>query len=265
MLPLRIVLVGLLGLLSACGSSGSSSSSGGSGGSTPNLTFSFSSSTVAEDQTTRYVEIRLDQIHDEDVDVSFLMGGNAFPFVDYWQSNGMPVTISGGELTALIELQIWEDELGELDETIEMTLMKPPNAKLGGLTTHVVTINDDDQITIPEVEPNEDHLNAQDLGSVEGFVSLEVQGEALVGDMDVYGLQASENTTVFVSMDPASAVSEVVINLLDEDGNVVAIFDDDIPGTTVSTSFDVSAMESFFLAVTVEAFGSTYVLDIVGV
>lgn len=265
LLPQRLLLACLLGLLSACGSSGSSSSSGdsGSGGSTPNLTFSFGSTSVEEDHTTRYVEIRLDKVHHEDVDVSFLLGGNAYQLVDYWLPKGMPVTISDGERIAFIEVQIWEDEGGELDETIEMTLMKPFNAKLGGQTTHVVTISDDDAIPVEEVEPNDDYLTAQLLGSVEGGVSREIQGEALLGNMDVYGFQALENTTVFVSMDPAMALSEVVIELLDENGDVVDIFDDDIEGT-VSTYFEMSAQETRFLAVTVEAFDSTYVLDIVG-
>ena len=70
---------------------------------------------------------------------------------------------------------------------------------------------------------------------------------------------------VFVSMEPQSGVSEAVINVLDENGNVVATIDDDVGGTTVSTSFAVVDLQVFFLALTVEVAGTNYVLDVVGV
>jgi hypothetical protein len=260
----RQLLLGL-GLLASCGASGSSGSSSDNGGSDPNLSFSFSSSTLPEDTVNFNVVVQLDDVHDEDIEANFYWSGTALEFVDYAVTSGTPVTIQSGQLSAAITVQVFEDDKGELDETIRLTLVPPQGANLGSPSNHVITVRDDDEIQVSEQEPNDDHLNPQEIGSIATEVSYEVLGLAVLGNMDVYKFDAMGSSTVFVSMDPQSGVSEAVINVLDENGNVVATIDDDVGGTTVSTSFAVVDLQVFFLALTVEVAGTNYVLDVVGV
>jgi len=258
-------LILALGLLASCGSSGSSGSSSDDGGSTPTLSFSLSSSALTEATVNWSILVQLNDVHDEDIEANFYWTGTALEFVDYAVTSGTPVTIKSGQLSEAITVQVFEDARGELDETISLTLVPPQGANLGSPSQHVITVLDDDEIQVSEQEPNDDHLNPQEIGSIATEVSYEVLGSAVLGNFDVYKFDAMGNSTVFVSMDPQSAVSEAVINVLDENGDVVDIIDDDLGGTTVSTSFQVVDQQVFFLSLTVEGAGTNYVLDVVGV
>jgi hypothetical protein len=261
-LPPQLPIWTLLGLLAACSSS-TSSSSGGEDSPDPVLSFSLPSSSLAEESVPLSVQIQLDEAQGADIEVGISLGGTADE-ADYTVTSTLPVTIQAGELSAMIDLEVIEDIWGEIDESIEVTLIPPSGVQVGAPSTHVVTIVDDDENSISEVEPNNDYLEAQDLFNIFPYYAIEVVGSAVVGEVDVYKLTALGDHTVHVSMDPDDDMSEVVINLLDKDGQWVETFDGDIAGT-VSGSFDVGIFEVFFLEVTVEAAEANYVLDIVGV
>ena len=123
---------------------------------------------------------------------------------------------------------------------------------------------DEDEVVVPEIEPNNDHLSAHDVGVATSEVAYHVTGQALTSDFDVFQFTAEGNGTVFVSLDPDSAVAEAVLNVLDETGTVVDVVDDDVPGTTVSTSFQVLDGQVFFLALSMTGAGSNWILDVVG-
>jgi len=261
-------LPGLLGLalLAACGGSSSSdSSSDGGGGSGPTVRWTSGASWLTEDTVSWQVLLELNESHDEDIDVNFYWSGTASEFVDYFVPGGTPITIPAGQLSQAITVQVFEDDKGELDEEIKLTMVPPVNASLGSPSVHLITIADEDQVVVPEVEPNNDHLTANDVGVASSEVAYEVTGQALTTDFDVFKFTAQGNTTVFVSLAPQSAVAEAVLNVLDETGGVVEVVDDDLPGTTVSTSFTVLDGQVFFLAVTMTGAGSDWVLDVVGV
>ena len=96
-------------------------------------------------------------------------------------------------------------------------------------------------------------------------MAYQITGQALTTDFDVFKFTAQGNTTVFVSLDPQSAVAEAVFNVLDESGNVLEVVDDDVPGTTVSTTIQVLDGQVFFIALTMTGAASDWVLDVVGV
>ena len=80
----------------------------------------------------------------------------------------------------------------------------------------------------------------------------------------LYRIDAFVPVTVHVAMDPDSDDSEVVISLLDGDGELIETYDDDVPGTTVSASFEMGFGDVYFLSVTVEAADTNYLLDVIG-
>lgn len=263
-LPRRILVPACLGLLAACTTGSSDSDSGGSSDVT--VSFVSSQSDEVEDAFNLPLTVVLSGEHDEDVDVSFLWSGSATEFADYFIVSSPPITIPAGSVSSAIEVQILEDDIGELDETLKLTLVEPPNADLGVPASHTVTILDDpeDAQEFAESEPNEDHTEANVVGDVDKGVRWVITGSMVVGDFDAFELTAQSDHTVHLSLDPSSGVSEVVLNLVDESGNVIDTVDDDVGGTTITTTLDVVAGQTFFLIATVEVAGTNYELQAVG-
>ncbi len=263
-LPLRLLAPLALAAMGACTSSSDSSGGGSGSADGPEISFLVSSSFVDENDLVWNVAVDIEFGHNEDIDLSFYWTGSAIEFIDYTMNTPPPITIPAGVQTLMLAIRINEDVVGELDETITMTLVEPVNAPLGPITKHTITIQDEDEVAFPEVEPNDDHLTANVVGDMAPGLSWEISGDASPTMFDVFELTAIADSIVYLALDPASATTEAVLNILDQDGNVIAVIDDDQPGTTVTTTFAVTAGQKFFLAVTVEAFSSAYVLDAVG-
>ncbi|MDA1266779.1 MAG: hypothetical protein O2816_16995 [Planctomycetota bacterium] len=268
--PALFLVLGL-GALTACAPSSKDSSSGGGGGSSATISFVSIGSVTVEDTTQVGAQIVLSDVLEEDVDINFFTNGTAFEFGDYVVTTPPPVTIPAGSTSTLVTLQIFEDGVGELDEQVTVTLVTPANAGLGTFTQHQVTILDDDETPFTEVEPNDILAQANMLpGPVGEGLSWEISGAGLSGNFDIFECNVSADPnigscTMFFTMTPSSGITEVVINVLDENGNTIATYDDDVGGTAVLGTLNVVPSQKFYLAVTVEVAGSNYTLDVVGV
>ncbi len=252
-------------ILGACTPSSSSDSDSSDGSTGVTVQFSSSAAQITEDTTTVLTFLELSEPADEEITVNYFTSGNATEFADYHLTDPPPITLGAGDVNAEVRIGIFEDFFGELDEVLTLQLVKPSNAGLGVRQTFEVTILDEDATFFPETEPNDDHLEANVVGDIEPLTSYEISGGVVPFTFDVFQLDAVATTNVHLFLDPTSAVSEIILNILDATGNVLFTYDDDQPGTTISAIFTASSGQTFFLAVTVEGAGTDYVLRAVGV
>ncbi|NOY81102.1 MAG: hypothetical protein GXP31_08870, partial [Kiritimatiellaeota bacterium] len=107
-------------------------------------------SSAAEDDGTANIEVDLKTASQQKVAIDYAVtGGTATGGgVDYTLADGTLI-FDPGETSKTIDVAIVDDVTGEPDETVEITLSNPSNAKLGPITLHTVTIRDNDDNTPP--------------------------------------------------------------------------------------------------------------------
>jgi len=96
------------------------------------------------------ITAELDKLSYTDVTANYTVGGSAISGTDHDLANGV-FTIAAQQTSASITLNIVDDALDELDETVTLTLTNPKNANLGSTSVHTFSIVDND---VPEVEIN---------------------------------------------------------------------------------------------------------------
>lgn len=117
----------------------------------PFVTFHVVSQTVNENVGAVQVQLDLNSVSSQTVTVPFALTGTASGS-DYSITTPSPITIPAGQTSVNVSLSIVNDTLNESDETIILTMGAPTNAALGALTSHTITIVDDDvYISISDV------------------------------------------------------------------------------------------------------------------
>ncbi|MDI6891269.1 MAG: LamG domain-containing protein, partial [Thermodesulfovibrionales bacterium] len=119
----------------------------------PTIQFTSTSSSGAESVTPAQLELSLSAAFEADVKVNYAVtGGTATSDVDYTLAATGTAIITAGNTTTTIDAIIIDDDIDESDETIEVTISNPFNAKLGTNTLHTYTILDNDTagVTITE-------------------------------------------------------------------------------------------------------------------
>lgn len=109
----------------------------------PVVRFSSASTSDAEANPPRQVEVILDAEFDEPVTVSYARTGGSASDTDYALPSGS-VTFAPHETSKTITLSVVDDIEEEADETVEITLSNPVNARLAELSHHTHWILDDD-------------------------------------------------------------------------------------------------------------------------
>ena len=108
----------------------------------PTVEFETTQSANPENVTPAVITVRLSQPYKETVMVDYsVTGGTATRNIDYILADGT-LAFSPYETAKNISIDVILDELGEGDETIEVTLSHPVNASLGDNVQHVYTIRD---------------------------------------------------------------------------------------------------------------------------
>jgi len=119
----------------------------------PSIQFTSASSSGTEAISPAQLELTLSATSSTDVSVDYAVSGGTATGggVDYTLATGT-VTIIAGNTTTTIDISIVDDSIDESDETIEVTISNPVNAKLGTNATHTYTIQDNDTagVTITE-------------------------------------------------------------------------------------------------------------------
>ena len=147
---------------------------------TREIDFTVGSSSGSEAIESVFLTIRLnsvDPVNPTSVDY-YVSGGTALQSEDFILPAGTAV-IPANQISVSIPLQIIDDPLYELDETIAVTLTNPQNANLGINTIHVRTIENDD--TLPEIEFVSAISNASEASSS----SLIKVGLSAISGLDV--------------------------------------------------------------------------------
>ena len=252
--------------LSGCGGTSSSSSSDSGGGNDgPVIQFYGTGESRQEGVTQVLVLLELDEPGEENIELSYFTTGDAQNFVDFQLLTDPPLTILAGNISATIVVQIFDDGNGELDESVVLHLVQPANARLGVNTLFSIIILDDDATEVIESEPNDSAGEANVVGNIQPLVSYSIQGTTVVGELDTFELTATEATDVFLFLDPASAVAQMSLSILDASDNLIAgPFLANGSGDTVFATYKAAAAEVFYLSVTVIGTGTDYVLDAVG-
>ncbi len=95
------------------------------------------------------VTVELSELSGIDLLVPYTLGGTATNPDDY-SIQQSPIAIPAGAISANIAVAMVDDALGEIDETIELTLVAPPGSSLGAISVHTITIFDNDGGPGPE-------------------------------------------------------------------------------------------------------------------
>ena len=134
-------------ILAGCGGGGGNPdpNTRGDANVTPEVSFSGTSASVAEDGTPA-ITVTLSRAPAEDVTLNFTIGGDAGGG-DYTGISGASgtVTVRAGETSVTIPVTITDDGANEQTETLVLTLAEGDGYELGsGGTTFTLTITDDD-------------------------------------------------------------------------------------------------------------------------
>jgi len=106
---------------------------------TPTVQFNWTSQGSKEEENTLVVPVQLSAPSSWDVTVPFAVSGTATRDVDYTVTDS-PIVIPAGETMGEITVNIIEDTVSEVDETIILTIGEPTNAIKGANNTHTITI-----------------------------------------------------------------------------------------------------------------------------
>ncbi|MEO2243244.1 MAG: Calx-beta domain-containing protein, partial [Candidatus Poseidoniia archaeon] len=185
----------------------------------PVVQFDLAGSTVLESAGSHVFSISLDAVSGLDVTLPFTVGGTAIDPADFG-IDASPLVISAGAQSVLVNLSLVDDLLDELDETVVVTLGVPGNATLGPLTSHTITIMDNDLPPVVQfdlasstvLEGAGSHVFSISLDAVSGLdvtVPFTVGGTAV--DPADFGIDASPVVI------PAGAQSALVnLSLIDD-------------------------------------------------
>ncbi len=189
----------------------------------PSVTFSTSSQTSVNESGTITITAVLSALSGRDVTVPFTVNGLSTASgsnLDY-SIESSPLVILTGVLSNDITITIQEEYIVETDETVVVNMGVPNSATQGIITTHTVTIADDDVLpTVLTTAITTIDTNAVSMGG-----NITDAGSSSVTDRGV----------VFSSTDNTPTIGEAGVTK-DANGIGVGVFDESIalliPGTT---------------------------------
>ena len=109
----------------------------------PSVQFTLSASSSLEGGGPATIEVDLSGPSGKEVSVPFSLSGDAQSPDDY-SFDASPLVLPAGTTTAQLTLTPVDDALHEADETVQVDLGTPTDATLGGVSTHLFTLLDDD-------------------------------------------------------------------------------------------------------------------------
>ncbi|MBI5632334.1 MAG: CxxxxCH/CxxCH domain-containing protein [Nitrospirae bacterium] len=122
----------------------------------PFVTFASASQSTAGESGTATITLQLSRPGSHDITVPFTINSSSTATgggIDYSITTS-PATITAGSTSANITVTITTDSQVESDETVIVELGAPTDALRGAITTHTLTINDDDIATISVCSTN---------------------------------------------------------------------------------------------------------------
>ncbi|GAA5505666.1 Calx-beta domain-containing protein [Novipirellula caenicola] len=128
----------------------------------PTINIEQSTLSVSEGDPAIFVTVRLSEVTESFVEVPFFLSGTAINGHDYASLTNV-VGFAAGETSRTIKINLFEDSLIELDETIVFTLGVPSFGNLGSVTETTITITDNDvEGSNPTVEFTTDEITVSE-------------------------------------------------------------------------------------------------------
>jgi small neutral amino acid transporter SnatA (MarC family) len=181
----------------------------------PAVTFTSASQATANESGTPTITAQLSAISGRNVTVPFTINGSSTATgggTDY-SITASPITITAGNTTADITVTITADSLDESNETVIVDMGTPTNATQGAITTHTLTITDDDEAggtiyTVCKAGHADAPCNYQSING--GIDSASVlNGDNLLVSADTYSENINfdgKNITIQSKMGAASTI-----------------------------------------------------------
>ncbi|WP_186775339.1 Calx-beta domain-containing protein [Rubripirellula tenax] len=146
----------------------------------PTVSISPASQQVAENASSLMFNVNLSQATTVPVTVSLSYGGTAVVGEDY-QAAPTSVVIPAGETTAVVMINVIDDDIFESTETLIATIGSPVNAALTGNSVYTASITDDDddtQVIVPTVSVDPGFQTVlENVGSLSFAVTLSAVSE----------------------------------------------------------------------------------------
>ncbi len=189
----------------------------------PDISFTTVNSVHAESDPVTALMVELSEYSTQDVSVSFSYSGSAT-----WGAGGdyvttpSNITIPAGNLSAMLMLEVNNDELDELDESGIITLTSPVNGLIGINSTHTLTIVDDDlPPSVSFYAPNQ--IVSEEIGVFTTSLTLsEMSGKTIVVPYSISGTTIPEDYVIHNSSPlvfPAGSTTvDINMDILEGDG-----------------------------------------------
>ncbi len=199
----------------------------------PVVAFDDKSSNGAESISSKTITVGLSSVSGQNVTVDYEVSGTATGSgTDHNLSNGT-LTINAGSTSGIITIDIVDDSLDEIDETIILTLSNPSEATLGSNIIHTYTINDNEEapgIGFEVTSSSNDEsvssqsvaVNLTNISSKNITVDYAVTGTATGSGTD-YTLDDGTLTFSAGTKSGTITIIDIVDDLLDEDNETVII------------------------------------------
>lgn len=171
----------------------------------PLVTFHVASQSVNENVGSVQVQLDLDSVSSQTVSVPFTLSGTASGS-DYSLTTSSPVTIPAGQTSVNVSLSIVNDALNESNETIILSMGAPTNAALGAVTSHTITVLDNDSQPSVSLSSTSQSVNENAGSASVNLVLSAVSGQDVIvpitlsgtatGGSDDYLLTSSTTMTI---------------------------------------------------------------------
>ena len=212
----------------------------------PVVAFDVKSSNGAESVSSKTITVGLSSVSGQNVTVDYEVSGTATGSgTDHNLSNGTLI-INAGSTSGIITIDIVDDSLDEIDETIILTLSNPSEATLGSNIIHTYTINDNEEapgIGFEVTSSSNDEsvssqsivVNLTNISSKNITVDYAVTGTATGTGTD-FTLADGTLTLSAGSKSGTITITDIVDDTLDEDNETVVITLLNPSNTTLGTN-----------------------------
>ena len=189
----------------------------------PKVSFSTGSSVKLESTTTTALMLELSKASLHDVSIPITTSGSATWSVsgDYTTSPSS-VVIPSGSLSGMLLITINNDAIDEYDEAAVINLGTPDHALLGSISTHTMTIVDDDDPPIVSFfTPSQ--VVSEEIGVFTTSITLsEVSGKTITIPYSTSGTTIPEDYLIHnpspLTIPPGSKTIDINMSILEGDG-----------------------------------------------
>ncbi|MFA5842324.1 MAG: Calx-beta domain-containing protein [Candidatus Gracilibacteria bacterium] len=189
----------------------------------PTVAWTIDSQSAAEGASPLTITAQLSAVSGKEVTIPFTLSGTAIGDGTDYSITASPITISAGTTTSNIMVTLMDDSFKESTEILILTMDSPTNATQGVVTSHTITLNDND--TTPAVTWT---VSSQFAAESTGTMTVTAQLSAY-SDLDVTVPFTLSGTATGDDTDYSISVSPITISAGDISSNItITLINDSI-------------------------------------